>query len=60
MKRYNTIVDYSRVFIYVEIWLFLNGSPLSDIIFCGSAYSENIFSSAEIVQLVDADDTTMV
>ena len=30
-------------FIYVEIWLLLNGDQLSDIILCGSSCSENIF-----------------
>ena len=59
MKKCNTIVGYSRVFIYVEIWLLLNGGPLSDAILCGSPCSENIFSSAEIVQLADVDDTIL-
>ena len=44
-------------FIYVEIWLFLNGGQLSDTILCGSPCSQNIFSSAEIVQLADVDST---
>ena len=57
MKRRNTIVGYSRVFTYEEIWLLLSGSPLSEIILCGKPYSENIFFSAEIVQLADAGDT---
>ena len=44
-------------FIYVEIWLLLNGGQLSDIILCGSSCSENIFSSAKMIQLTDVDNT---
>ena len=46
-----------ELFRYVEISLLLNGGQLSDIILCGSPCSENIFSSAEIVQLADVDNT---
>ena len=44
-------------FTYVEIWLLLNGGPLSEINLCESPCSENIFSSSEIIQLADVDDT---
>ena len=46
-----------EIFIYVEIWFLFNGGQLSDIILCRNPYSENIFSSAEIVQLADVDYT---
>ena len=57
MNRCNTIVCYCKVLIHVEIWLLLNGGPLSDIILCGSPCSENISPRAEIVQSADVDDT---
>ena len=44
-------------FIYVKIWLILNGGLLSDVILCGNSCAENIFSSAEMVQSTDVDDT---
>ena len=58
MKMCNMIVVNSRIFhICKKIWLLLNGGLLSDIILCGGPCSENIFSSTEILQLADLDDT---